>query len=421
MLDCQVLVCGGGCAGLGAALAAARGGARTLLVERAGFAGGIVTTVGLPFFDGIADKKENRIVVRGIGLELFSKMGGCAPDATRLKSHNPLIDSVEKFKVLTDRLLCGEGDHLKVLYHTLAAGVAVAGGRIAEVTLANKAGLVRVKPEVVIDCTGDADLAAWAGAPVEKSAELQPMTLHFRIGNVKYAPETRRLCREAVEKAHARGDLPLFYGPGLVSCFAPDEAYVHAIRVPADGTDPDDLTRAEMRGRTDAWTMFEVWKKEVPGFEESYYISSGPYIGVRETRRIVGEVVLTEEDILGGRLFDDAVATGCWYLDRHPNTVTVGGANSGPAVQPDPYDIPYRSLLPRKISNLLVAGRCHSATASAMTSTRVTATAMAMGEAAGAAAAVAIARGVTPAELPGVEVRRHLESRGSGPVHLGGK
>jgi hypothetical protein len=418
VLDCQVLVCGAGCAGLGAALAAARSGARTLLVERAGFAGGIVTSVGLPFFDGIADKKQNRVVVRGIGLELFSKMGGCAPDAVLLKSHNPLIDSVEKFKVLTDRLLTGEGAHLKVLYHTVAAGVATADGRITEVTLANKAGLVRVKPEVVVDCTGDADLAAWSGAPVEKSAELQPMTLHFRIGNVKYGPDTRKQCREALEKAHARGDLPLFYGPGLVSCFAPDEAYVHAIRVPADGTDPDDLTRAEIQGRADAWKMFEVWKKDVPGFEDAYYISSGPFIGVRETRRIVGEHVLTEQDILANRRFDDAVATGCWYLDRHPNKVTVGGANAGPAVQPDPYDIPYRSLVPKKVSNLLVAGRCHSATASAMTSTRVTATAMAMGEGAGTAAAQAVARRTTPAELKGEEVRKLLESRGAGPVHV---
>src|SRR5688572_15086149 len=355
MIETDVLVAGGGCAGLGAALAAARGGARTLLVERAGFAGGIVTSVGLPFFDGIADKKQNRVVVRGIGLELFSKMGGCAPGATKMEKHNPLIDSVEKFKVLTDRLLTGEGDHLKVLYHTIAAGVTTAGGRITEVTLANKAGLVRVKPDIVIDCTGDADLAAWSGAPVEKGAELQPMTLHFRIGNVKYGPNTRKLCREATEKAHARGELPLFYGPGLVSCFAADEAYVHAIRVPADGTDPEDLTRAEIRGRADAWKMFEVWKKEVPGFEDSYYIASGPFIGVRETRRIVGEYVLTEEDILASKPFNDAVATGCWYLDRHPNKVTVGGANSGPAVQPDPYDIPYRSLVPKKISNLLVA------------------------------------------------------------------
>lgn len=418
MIDCQVLVCGGGCAGLGAALAAARGGARTLLVERAGFAGGIVTAVGLPFFDGIADKKENRVVVRGIGLELFSRMGGCAPDAARLQSHNPLIDSVERFKVITDRLLTGEGAHLKVLYHTLAAGVTTAEGRITEVVLANKAGLVRVKPDVVIDTTGDADLAAWAGAPVEKSGELQPMTLHFRIGNVTYGKDTRRLCREALEKAHARGDLPLFYGPGLVSCFAPDEAYVHAIRVPADGTDPEDLTRAEIRGRADAWKMFEVWKKDVPGFENAYYIASGPYIGVRETRRIVGEYVLTEHDILASKPFDDAVATGCWYLDRHPNKVTVGGANSGPAVQPDPYDIPYRSLKPQKVSNLLVAGRCHSASASAMTSTRVTATAMAMGEAAGAAAALAIARRTTPAELAGSALREHLEARGAGPVRF---
>ncbi|MBV8881207.1 MAG: FAD-dependent oxidoreductase, partial [Planctomycetaceae bacterium] len=199
--DAQVLVCGGGCAGLGAALAAARNGARTLLVERAGFAGGIITAVGLPFFDGIADKRDNRIVVRGVALELLSKMGYCPPDATKLPTHNPAIDNVERFKRLTDRLLTGEGEHLTPLYHTIVAGVTMDGDRIAELTLANKAGLTRVRPQVVIDCTGDGDVAAWSGAAMEKSADLQPLTLHFRIGNVKRTPDLGKRCRESVQQA----------------------------------------------------------------------------------------------------------------------------------------------------------------------------------------------------------------------------
>jgi len=413
--DAQILVCGGGCAGLGAALSAARAGARTLLVEQAGFAGGIITAVGLPFFDGIAEKRDNRIVVRGIALELLSKMGYCSPDAVQLKTHNPTIDNVERFKRLTDRLLTAEGEHLTPLYHTIACGVAMEGDRIAEVTLANKAGLTKIRPQIVIDCTGDGDVAAWSGAAMEKSADLQPMTLHFRIGNVRRNPDLSRGCKESVQRAHARGELPFYYGPGLVFCFAPDEAYIHAIRVPADGTDPDALTKAEIQGRADAWTMFDLWKKEVPGFEDAYFMASGPFIGVRETRRLVGEHVLSEDDIVSNRKFDDAVATGCWYLDRHPNKATTGTANDRPPVQPDPYDIPFRSLLPKKVSNLLVAGRCHSASREASTSTRVTATAMGLGEAAGTAAAMAVTARKGTSELAGIDVRRRLEERGAGP------
>ncbi|HEX2033655.1 MAG TPA: FAD-dependent oxidoreductase [Chloroflexota bacterium] len=411
----QVLVCGGGCAGLVAALAAARNGARTLLVKRAGFAGGIITSVGLPYFDGIADYRQHRVVTPGIPLELFAAMGACRPDATHLPSHNPTIDSVERFKLVADRLLQAE-PNLRVLFHTVACDVAMAGDGIRTVYLANKAGLTRVEPAVVVDCTGDADIAARAGAPVETSAELQPMTLHFRIGNVRRRDDTARLCREAVVRAHQRGELPLFYGPGLSFRFAPDEAYVHAVRVPGNGADPHDLTRAEMQGRRDAWVMFEAWCREVPGFEEAYFIASGPCIGVRETRRIVGAYVLTEQDILAGREFPDAIATGCWYLDQHPNAATVGTANQGQKMQPEPYDIPYRTLLPQRVANLLVAGRCHSATQLAASSTRVNATAMALGQAAGTAAALAARGGMGPHEVPDQRLRRVLAEQGAGPV-----
>jgi hypothetical protein len=410
------LVCGGGCAGIGAALAAARGGARTLLVERAGFAGGIMTTVGLPFFDGIADIRDNRIVNRGIGFELFVKMGGCEPTATHVERHNPTFDNVERFKLLLDRLLTAEGERLRVLYHTVAAGAETRGGRIEAVILANKAGLTRVRPKLVIDCTGDADLAQWSGAPTEKRAELQPLTMHFRIGHVRRTPDTTRLCREALIRAHASGRLPMYYGPGVSFMFAADEVYIHAIRVRADATDPEQLTRAEMQGRVDAWTMFEAWQREVPGFEDAYFIMSGPYIGVRETRRIVGQYVLTEDDIVAAKPFADAVATGCWYLDQHPNRATIGSAQDTPKVQPAPYDIPYRSLLPQEITNLLVAGRCHSATQMAASSTRVTVTAMALGEAAGVAAALAAMSGRALWDVRGEEVRAALEARGAGPV-----
>lgn len=413
---CDVLVCGAGCAGLGAALAAARGGAKTILIERAGFAGGIITGVGLPFFDGIAHISDGSIMNRGIGFELFARMTGLDVKTTHLKTHNPVINNTERFKLLTDEMLLSEGDRMKLLYHSVVADVKVSVDRIQTVYVANKAGLVEINPLMIVDCTGDADVAFFADVPTEKKSELQPMTLHFRIGNVHLKSDSRQKCREALEQAHARGDLPMFYGPGISTNFGKNEVYMHATRVPADGSDPEDLTRAEIQGRKDSWAIYEAWKKDVPGFEDSYFMMNYPYIGVRETRRIIGHYVLSENDIVETKPFDDSIATGCWYLDQHPNKATPGAAQVVEKIQPDPYDIPYRALVARKVENLLVAGRCHSATQLAASSTRVTVTAMAMGEAAGTAAAMAAKKKISAIELNGTDVRAQLKSRGAGPI-----
>ncbi|HWA99547.1 MAG TPA: FAD-dependent oxidoreductase [Pirellulales bacterium] len=422
----DVLVCGGGCAGVAAALASARNNVRTLVIERAGFLGGIITATGLPYFDGLMAKQQGRrIIVRGIPLELAVLMGSAKPNARTGddcrsdllgKTSNALrIPNVEEFKLLADRLITQHGEMLTPLYHTMACDVERRGDRIAAVLVANKDGLVRVEAKQVVDCTGDADIAAWAGCPVEQLQPTMPMSLHFRIGNVRKNDAMKSAAREALVAAHERGDLPAFYGPGLNFAFADDEAYIHAVRVPGNAVDAADLTRAEMQGRRDAWTMFRAWKENVPGFEEAYFICSGPYIGIRETRRIQGAYVLTADDLRARRSFDDAIATGCWYLDVHPNSVTVGSANRGGEFQPEPYDIPYRSLVPRSVSNLLVAGRCHSATAEAASSTRVTCTAMAMGQAAGTAAALAVHAGSDMAALDGTKVRSTLAAQGAGP------
>jgi len=415
IVETDVLVCGGGCAGLAAALSAARNGAKTLLVERAGFAGGIITTVGLPYFDGIAIPNDNRILVRGIPLELLTAAGVVKADTVHVKPHNPIVNSTEKFKQIADKLLTAERERLRVWFHAQVCDVVTSGQRITEVAVATKSGLMRVRPKTVVDCTGDGDVAAWSGAPTVKNDPLMPLTMHFRIGNVERQPDHSQLCKEQLIAAHEAGELKLFYGPGLIFAFAPNECYVHAIRVVGDATDVDDLTRAEMQGRADVWTMFERWKKNVPGFEKSYLISTGPYIGIRETRRLVGQYVLTEDDIRAATKFDDAIATGCWYLDVHPQKVTVGSANEKHGFQPGPYEIPYRSLLPQKLDNLVVAGRCHSASKLAASSTRVTVTAMAMGEAAGTAAALAVERGTTTSELAGRDVREALYRRHAGP------
>lgn len=416
-IDADVLVCGGGCAGTAAALSAARNGARTLLVEKAPFAGGIITSVGLPYFDGIADIATNRVVVRGIALELLAKSGVCAPDAREIRPHNPTIPNTFEFKVLLDRELQAQGGRLSVLFNSFVCDAGTSGGRITSVTVANKDGLVRIRPQVVIDCTGDADVAARAGVPTEQNAEVQPLTLHFRIGRVRNTPGLGKLCREALVKAQEEGRLPHFYGPGVMFLFGNEEIYVHGVRVPANPTDAQDLSRAEMQGRADALAMFHAWKRDVPAFADSYFLEAYPWIGVRESRRLLGQHVLTEEDVMRGRRFDDAIATGCWYLDLHPNKTTLGSANDfqPEKVQPAPYDIPYRSLVPRQVENLLVAGRCHSATRGAHASTRVTVTAMALGEAAGCAAAMSLREKTSVASLNGQKVRDTLAGQNAGP------
>lgn len=416
-LQTDVLVCGGGCAGTAAALSAARRGARTLLIEKAPFAGGIITSVGLPYFDGIANIRDNRIVVRGIALELLSKSGVCAPDAKSVSKHNPTIPNTFEFKLLLDRLLTEQKDSLSLLFNSFVCGVETSGDRITAVKVANKDGLVTIRPQVVVDCTGDADVAAWSGAAFEQNAEVQPLTLHFRIGGVARQPDMSQNCRTALAAAQKRGELPHYYGPGVMFMFGENEVYIHGVRVPADPTNAADLSRAEMQGRADAHAMFRAWKRDVPGFEKSYFLEAYPWIGVRESRRLIGMHLLSEEDLMSSRRFDDAIATGCWYLDLHPNKTTVGSANDfkPEKVQPEPYDIPYRSLLPQKIQNLLVAGRCHSATRGAHASTRVTVTAMAMGEAAGLAAALSVEQKQSPLELSGVKLREALVTQGAGP------
>lgn len=147
----EVLVCGGGCAGTAAALAAARQGAQVLLVEKAPFAGGIITSVGLPYFDGIADIKDRRIVVRGIALELAAKSGICAPDARTVEKHNPVIRNTFQFKLLLDRLLREQSARLSVLFNSFVCDVETRAGRIAAVHIANKDGLVEIQPQVVVE------------------------------------------------------------------------------------------------------------------------------------------------------------------------------------------------------------------------------------------------------------------------------
>jgi hypothetical protein len=418
----DVLVCGAGLAGIGAAVAAARGGAKTMVVERNGFAGGFFTAIVGSAFDGFVDERTGTPVVGGLVFEMLERMGvvekGQGPqlrynvngDLTWVEMHPerviPRCDP-ERFKRAGDAILADAG--VEVLLHSQVADVLAKDGHIEKVIVSNKDGLVAIEPQVVVDCTGDGDVAAWAGAAFEKAESLQPMSLHFRIAYVQPTYELRRRCAQVLEKAHARGELGLYAGPYLAT-FSGRDAYFNATRYPGDNTNPEDWTRAEIQGRKDAWTMFEAWQRELAEFAEAYFMSSGPVAGGRESRRIVGDYVLTEEDVREGRRHEDVVVLGAWRLDQHP----AGSAGYHEIAWIPPYDIPFRTLLPRDFDNLLVAGRCHSATSAALASSRVTATAMGMGQAAGTAAALATAGKRTPREVDMGRLQEAL--RGAGVI-----
>lgn len=425
VIEADVVVCGGGCAGLGAAITAAREGMDVLLLERAPFAGGIVSTVGLHYFDGVADARSDAIILRGLPIEFLRRLGVCGSDPQTLSDVDPnhahfghgaiTIPNIERFKLEADRMLSEVSTHLRVLYHSMVCDVKTTGDRIEHVLVANKDGLTKVRCRYVIDATGDADVAVFAGEKVEKSEPLMPMTLHFRIAEVQSTPELRERVKAATVRAYEAGELACFYGPNFDFSFGPREINLHAVRVPGDASNAASLSQAEQQGRADAWAMFERWKREIPEFKDAYFLTSGPFIGVRETRRLVGQSVLHEKNILENQFSDDGVVSGSWYLDVHPNRVTLDSANDGKPYWPGPYDIAFGTFMPRTTSNLAVVGRCHSATKAAASSSRVTATCMAMGQAVGVAVTVARQGSRSLPELTGQVVRDALDARGLGP------
>jgi hypothetical protein len=393
----DVLVCGCGCAGTAAAIAAGRYGASTMAVERWGFAGGFITAVMGSSLDGFVDLRSNLPIVGGIVFEFARLAGGITGDIASIQfrpsnevrelKENPDKQAVhfdfELFKLHADRLLQKAG--VDLLYHTYVVDVLREGDRITGVVIVNKGGMGIVKPKMVIDATGDADVVARAGLAFDIDEEMQPMSLHFRVGNIKnISYELRMKCSEVLKNAREEGKLDLYAGPWMAQ-INPGELYFNATRFAGNGVDPEDVTRAEVQGREDARLMFELFKERLPEFKDAYFVSTGPSVGQRETRRIKGDGTLSVDDAYNSHPQKDVVVMGAWYVDRHPKGSS--GYHMHEVIRP--YDISYRTMLPQGLSNTLAAGRCHAAESGALASSRVTVTAMGMGQAAGTAAAMA--------------------------------
>jgi hypothetical protein len=402
----QVLVAGGGPAGLAAAVAAARQGVRTMLVERYGFLGGMATA-GLvnPFM--LWDPKLGQLV-GGIFQEMLDRLsarGGYSGPRQR-NAFDP-----EAFKAVADEICLEAG--VQVRMHTLLTDAGVRNGRITTVRTESKSGRERLRARVFIDCTGDADLAHRAGVPCDEGREedglTQPMTLNFRMANVdveRMPPraEINRLYDAA--KADGRVRCPrenvlLFYA------LQPDVVHFNTTRVTGkSGVDASDLTEAEVEARRQTQDLVAFLRSDVSGFENAYLQQTAAQIGIRESRRIRGEYILTAEDVLSASKFPDGIARCAYPIDIH--SPTGAGTVIRDVPRGDHYEIPFRCLVPKGIDNLLVAGRCVSATHEAQASLRVMPQCFAMGEAAGVAAALAIRQGISPKEVDAAELRQAL-------------
>lgn len=429
----DVVVLGGGPAGIAAAASAARNGARVLLLERYGFLGGMGTAAGVTNFCGLHANVfgEIRQVVHGVADDLLDRMraldGLNTPHLVLGKIHAQAYD-MSAFKCAADQLLLADG--VQILFHALACGVSRgASGAIDAVLLETKSGRLAVRARVFIDCSGDADLAHWAGVPTAKgddAGHLLYPTLMFRVGNVDAARagEAWRTIPQRMDEAERSG---AFRFPRRGAIVRPQKhAYEWRVNVTqmknrdgsaTDGTDARSLSEGEIEGRRQIVDYLAFLRAQVPGFEAAYALDIAPQLGIRETRRLVGEAMLTAEDVIGCADFADSIGVNGWPLEQHvagdvkwvwPPIPASRGYNQ----------LPYRMLLPRAstaggVDNLLVAGRCASMTHDGQSAARVSGACFVMGQAAGTAAALALRQGRTPHALPAATLQARLEEQGA--------
>jgi len=423
----EVAVLGGGPAGIAAAVAAARAGKRTLLIERYGFLGGMGTAAGVTNFCGLHANVhgEHHRVVQGIASDLLGRIeriGGLnAPHLILGKVFAQAYDTAA-YKIAADDLLAYH--KVDILFHALGAGVVMHDdGRIDALMVETKAGRQAVRAAVYIDCSGDGDLAAWAGAPFEigdsKGHTLYP-SMMFRLNGIdpQKAGEAWRTIPALMEKAEAAGTHKF---PRKGAIVRPQKSgiewrvnFTQLARKDGkaiNGIEPDDLTRGEIDGRRQAIEAYE-FLRTVPGFENSYIVDLPPQLGIRETRRVIGGYMLSGGDVLGCASFDDSIGVNGWPIEAHVAGDVV--FTFPPIPQSRGFnELPYRMLVPEGVDNLLVAGRCASMTHEGQSAARVSGACFAMGEAAGMAAALALSGNTIPRDIGIEKLQQQLRDNGA--------
>lgn len=402
--ETDVLVVGSGSAGATAAITAARLGASVALVERYGFMGGISTQVLDTFYGFYTPGQEPRKVIGGVPdlvVEELMKRKKALLRPNTYGAGQGITYDPETLKLVWEQLATAAG--VRILYHTFVVDALLEGSRVCGVVAVSKSGFVRLRAKVVIDASGDADVAASAGVPYEsaKDGPVQSLTTTFRLLNVDVAraravskAQLHDLMAEAIEEGYAlpRREGSVHITP-LEGVMATNMTRVANI----DATDPQQLTQAEIEGRRQAEEYARFLVDKVPGYERAVLASLSTQIGVRESRRIFGAYRLTRADVTSGRKFEDAIARCGAPIEEHH-----AGADTKWEFLPEgeTYDIPYRCLLPQNVEGLLVAGRCLSADHDAHASVRSMGQCMGMGQAAAVAATLAARQGLLPREVP---------------------
>lgn len=417
----DAVVVGGGPAGVCAGFAAARQGLKTLLIEQFNCLGGMATSglhqkVAVFFGQGGAPE-----IAGGIPREIARR--AVENHEADYRSEGLFVE-MEGLKYLLDRMADEAG--LSLLYHSQVADVIADGNRVTGVLLNNKSGRFAALAKVTIDCSGDADAAFRAGCRMmhgrPEDGRMQPVTLMYRVGGVDwpraahYWAEDTQLqgfCKRAAEAG--------LMGPWQSQLMGfwwipsrPDQVNVNFTHMHLDGASAFDMTAASIEGRKQVHEAVRAMRALVPGFEKSYLIDTATYAGIRETRRIFGEYVLTAQDIIDQTIFPDSIGLGAAFIDIHNVEGPGMDRRSGFTLPAGGYySIPYRTLVPELVEGLLVAGRCHSATHEAAGSTRWMTQCMVMGQAAGTAAALAVEGKMLPRAVDSDHLQRQLRADGA--------
>ena len=398
----DVIVAGGGPAGCTAAAAAARGGAKTLLIEATGTLGGMGTSGLVPAWCPFSD--QERIIYGGLAAQVFAKAKeGMAHVAPSDMDWVPI--DAERLKRVYDDLVTDAG--ATVLFHTFVGGVQMAqSGVVDTLLLANKAGLGAYRAKVFVDCTGDGDLSVWAGAPYAKgddqTGELMPVTHCFVLSNVdEYGYRFGEPFHQGIRSILAAGKHPLIadshscnniVGPGTVGF---NSGHMWEV----DNTSPETVSRAMMQGRKIAAEFRDALAEWNPrAYGNAFLAATGALMGVRETRRVIGDYILTADDYFARRSFADEIGRNSYPIDIHTAKSEITASRQGTLNVMERYEnfgkgeshgIPYRCLTPKGVRNVLIAGRSVSCDRPVQASIRTMPNCLVMGEAAGLAAAMA--------------------------------
>ncbi|MDD6483070.1 MAG: FAD-dependent oxidoreductase [Clostridiales bacterium] len=445
----DVIIAGGGIAGACAAIAAARTGARTLLIEQYGFLGGTLTACGTgPMMTFHAGEIQ---VIRGIGAELTERLknkGLCAGHIFDTTGYTYTVTpfNAEGMKTELEEMCLESGAEL--LYHTVITDAQVYEGTLKSVEIYNKGGKAQLSAKLFVDATGDAQLAFIAGAGFTKGREsdgkCQPLTMNFKLTGVDTAAVKKYIKENPDEFPRLKGDIKIadkaerlsvggFSGTlksaqneGRITFKREDilifetdrrgEFIVNTTRITgADPTNAEELTRAEIEGRRQAAEVAELLRTRIPGFKKAQVEFTGPFIGVRSSRQIKGAYTLSAKDIISEREFSDTISKGGYPIDVHSpdgqddNVYAKGHSLRYGGI----YSIPYRALVSRDIKNLLCAGRCISADFEAQAAVRVSPNAAATGHAAGTAAAMCALSGTDALQLDAKSLRKKLLEQGA--------